>query len=77
MLYEVITMGAGQVEEAKSSLTEALAVAERTGERRYDVILSLAGGNLLLGEAGRTEDSDLRRKKTAEAEARFLSYNFV
>jgi len=67
-----VQMGAGQVEEAKSSLTEALAVAERTGERRYDVILSLAGGNLLLGEAGRSEDSDVRRKKTAEAEARFL-----
>ena len=73
MLLAVLSevhMGAGQVDEAKSSLTEALAVAKKTGERRYDAILSLAGGNLLLGEAGRLNNADAQREKIAQAEAR-------
>jgi predicted ATPase len=66
-----VHMGAGQVEEAKSSLTEALGVVERTGERRYDAILSLVWGNLLLGEADRLNNAGDQREKAIEAEARF------
>jgi DNA-binding winged helix-turn-helix (wHTH) protein/tetratricopeptide (TPR) repeat protein len=74
MLLAVLSevhMGAGQVEEAKSSLTEALGVVERTGERRYDAILSLVWGNLLLGEADRLNNAGDQREKAIEAEARF------
>ncbi len=66
-----VQMGAGQVEEGLASLSEAQAVVDRTGERRYDTMLSHFKGKLLLGQTSRMKNADDQREKAAEAEACF------
>lgn len=66
-----LQMGAGQVEEGLASLSEAQAIVDRTGERRYDMRLSLLKGKLLLGQASRMKNAEGQREKAAEAEACF------
>ena len=66
-----LQMGAGQVEGGLASLSEAQATVDRTGERRYDMRLSLLKGKLLLGQASRMKKADDQREKIAEAEACF------
>jgi len=66
-----LLMGAGQVEEGLASLSEAQAIVDRTGERRYDVRLSFIKGTLLLGQISRMKKGNDQREKAAEAEACF------
>ncbi len=63
--------GAGQVEEGLASLSEAQATVDRTGERRYDSMLSHIQGKLLLGQTSRMKKADDQREKAAEAETCF------
>jgi predicted ATPase len=64
-----LQVGAGQVEEALASLSEAQATVDRTGERRYDTMLSHIKGKFLLGQTTRMKNAEGQREKTAEAEA--------
>ncbi len=66
-----LQVGAGQVEEGLASLSEAQATVDRTGERRYDTMLSHIRGKLLLGQINRLQKAEDQREKTAEAEACF------
>jgi DNA-binding winged helix-turn-helix (wHTH) protein/tetratricopeptide (TPR) repeat protein len=66
-----VQMVAGQVEEGRASLSEAQATVDRTGERRYDAMLSHIKGKLLLGRIIREQDAKDHIEKTAEAEACF------
>ena len=66
-----VQMGAGQVEEGLASLSEAQATVDKTGERRYDTMLSHIKGKLLLGQTSRQQDGGNHREKIAEAEACF------
>lgn len=66
-----VQMGAGQVEEGLASLSEAQATVDKTGERRYDTMLSHIKGKLLLGQTSRLQNAEDQREKAAEAEACF------
>jgi DNA-binding winged helix-turn-helix (wHTH) protein/tetratricopeptide (TPR) repeat protein len=66
-----LQMGAGQVEGGLASLSEAQATVDRTGERRYDMRLSLLKGKLLLGQASQKQEGGNHREKITEAEACF------
>jgi tetratricopeptide (TPR) repeat protein len=66
-----LQMAVGQVEGGLDSLSEAQATVDRTGERRYDMRLSLLKGKLLLGQASRQQEGGIHREKIAEAEACF------
>ncbi len=66
-----VQMGAGQIEEGLASLAEARATADKTGERRYDTMLSFIEGTLLLGQTSRMKRADDQRKKAVEAEGCF------
>jgi DNA-binding winged helix-turn-helix (wHTH) protein/tetratricopeptide (TPR) repeat protein len=66
-----LQVGAGQVEEGLASLSEAQATVDKTGERRYDAMLSHIKGKLLLGQTSRLQNAEDQREKAAEAEACF------
>jgi len=66
-----LEMGAGRVKEGMASLAEAQAAVDRTGERRYDVMLSLLEGKLLLGQGSRSKKAGDQMEKAVEAEGRF------
>jgi len=66
-----LLMGTGQVEEGLALLSEAQATVDRTGERRYDTMISFVLGTLLSFQASRIERADDRREKAAKAESWF------
>jgi predicted ATPase len=62
---------AGQIEEGLTSLAEAQATVDRTGERYHESTLSLLKGSLLLVQTSPGRDPGDHPEKAAEAEACF------